>query len=78
MKKAMLSIILVMMILVSQAAGKPWYERFADWFECTWLGSQMIKAECIKSNYMAKDLIGRKYWVCDCRVYHGSKDGVIR
>lgn len=78
MKKAILSAVLVLMISFAQAAEKPWYQRFAEWFECSWLGSRMIAAECIKSNYMAKDLIGRKYWVCNCRVYHGSKDGVIR
>lgn len=78
MKKVILSVALLLIVSVSYAGEKPWYERFAAWFECTWLGSEMIKANCIKTNYMAKDLIGRKYWDCKCRVYHGSKDGIIR
>lgn len=77
MKKLILSVALLLIVSVSYAK-EPWYVRFANWFECTWLGSEMIKAECIKSNYMAKDLIGRKTWHCKCRVYHGSKDGIIR
>lgn len=78
MKKVMLSVALLLIVSVSYAGEKPWYVRFAEWFECTWVGANMIRSECIKSNYMAKDLINRKTWHCTHREYHGTKDGVIR
>lgn len=77
MKKVMLSIALLLVVSVSYAGEKPWYVRFAEWFECTWLGQNMIEAECRKSNYMAKDLIGRKTFHCTHRVWHGPKDGKL-
>jgi hypothetical protein len=78
MKKLTILIALVFTVSIAQAAEKPWYVRFAEWFECTWVGANMIRSECIKNNYMAKDLIGRKTWHCTHREYHGTKDGVIR
>ena len=78
MKKLILSILLVITVSSVQAAEKPWYVKLAEWFECTWVGSNMVRSECIKNNYMAKDLIGRKTWHCTHREWHGPKDGVIR
>ena len=73
MKRVILSLLMIIIMSSVQAAEKPWYQKFAEWFECTWLGEQMIETECRRSNYYQTQFFNSKTFKCYHRKWHGYK-----
>lgn len=74
MKKAILSVMFLLIVSISYAGEKPWYERLDDWFFTkTWLGRNAQQYECQKNNYFLQQVYpGRKY-SCYHPIWHGPK-----